>query len=30
VLYLERRPILQREPFYALAREAFHEAWPCR
>jgi hypothetical protein len=30
VIYLERRPILQHEPFYFLAREAFHEAWPCR
>jgi hypothetical protein len=30
VLYLERRPLLQREPFQPLAREALREAWPCR
>jgi len=30
IVYLERRPILLQEPFQALAREAFREAWPCR
>ena len=30
VLYLERRPLLKREPFQPLAREALREAWPYR
>jgi Rap1a immunity proteins len=30
VLYLDRRPLLNREPFQPLAREALRQAWPCR